>query len=163
MKGSVNTQADWLSQQTIQEVEWSLHRSLFKFITSHFRCPIVDLFTSSQNNQLDRFFTRYFHPKVEATDALMLPWPQGLLYAFPPVPILHKVLRKIRDLKAEVLLVAPYWPRCPWFSALQEMAIAPPLTLPTSNNMLIQGPLFHPRPGWFHLTMWRLRGTNSYH
>lgn len=32
---------------------------------------------------------------------------------------------------------------------MQDMSEAPPLTLLISKEMLMQGPLFHPQPGWF--------------
>lgn len=44
-------------------------------------------------------------------------------------------------------MVTSLWPQWPWFSALQEMVVAPPQTLPTSLDLLQQGPCVTPSPG----------------
>nr|XP_056713104.1 RNA-binding protein 33 [Euleptes europaea] len=113
IKGALNVEADWLSRQQVNEGEWSLDQDSFRLITQKFGLPEVDLFTSSDNSKLPRFFSRFFHPDAERIDALLSPWPRTLLYAFPPLPIIPKVLRKIQMEKANVLLVAPFWPRRP--------------------------------------------------
>lgn len=49
------------------------------------------------------------------TDARRHPWLQGLLYAFPPIQLIPFLLKRIRSLSTEVVLVTPHWPRCLWF------------------------------------------------
>lgn len=159
IRGLSDSPADWLSRQCIQEGEWSLSKDLFHLIMVHFGIPVVDLFASHSNNQVERFYSRYFHPRVEKMDDLTASWPQGLLYAFPPIPLLPRLLHRIKVLKAQVLVVAPFWPRRPWFSVLQNMSIATSLTLLVSKEMLTQGPLLHPCPAWYCLTLWRLSGA----
>lgn len=113
---------------------------------------------SPTNYQVPRYFTRYYHQGAEATDALMSPWPQGLLYVFPPIPLIPKVLRKVRLLKAVIILVAPRWPRHPWFFMLQSMSVRTPLDLPLFPDILTQGQIWHPEPERLHLTAWKLKG-----
>lgn len=72
-----------------------LNHNVFAILTDRFGNPEVDLFATHQNSQLPRFFTTYHHPQAEGFDALTSHWPQGLLYAFPPIPLLPKVLRKL--------------------------------------------------------------------
>lgn len=70
IKGSINVQVDWLSRKTIQEGDWSLRKDLFQLITFHLDLLLMDLFASPCNHQLSQYFTRFFHPKVAAADAL---------------------------------------------------------------------------------------------
>lgn len=151
-----NTVADWLSRQQIAPGELTLHPDIFTLLTDHFGIPIVDLFATYQNRQLPRFFVRYFHPKAESFDALTSRWPKGLLYAFPPIPLISKVLRLVRQHKAQVILVAPWWLRRPWFSTIQQLSQETPLHLPTWHNLLHQGPVTHPEPHCLQLTGWKL-------
>lgn len=77
-------------------------------------------------------------------DELTSLWPAGLLYAFPPIPLLPKVVRRIRQQRALVILVAPWWLRRLWFSALHAMSVQDPLHLEPLEDLLHQGPVLHP-------------------
>lgn len=49
---------------------------------------------------------------AEATDALVAPWDQyNLLYAFPLLPLILHLLRRVEAERIPVILVAPDWPR----------------------------------------------------
>lgn len=87
-----NATADWLSREVISPREWMLHTDIFGLLTDHFGVPEVDLFATYQNRQVPRFYVRYFHPRAEGLDALTSQWPQGLMYAFPLIPLIPKVL-----------------------------------------------------------------------
>lgn len=50
-----NIQADWLSWQMINHVEWHLHPSIFQRILEQFSLLKVDLFAMQQNAQLPAF------------------------------------------------------------------------------------------------------------
>ncbi|XP_070591368.1 CUE domain-containing protein 1 isoform X2 [Erythrolamprus reginae] len=158
--GVSNIKADWLSRATLDPSEWRLDPELFKQLTQRFGVPLVDLFATSQNAQLERFFTRFPDPRAEGTNALWAPWPPGLLYAFPPVNLVPRVVEKILQEKAEVLLIAPYWPRRPWFADLVALSVSPPWRIPDRSVSLSQGNLHHPDPQWLHLTGWHLKGTD---
>ncbi|XP_058025462.1 uncharacterized protein LOC131191375 [Ahaetulla prasina] len=86
ISGVTNIMADSLSRNTIDQSEWALVPSLFNDLSARFGLPQVDLFSSTYNHQLPQYFTRFPSRGVEAVDALRSPWPQGLLYAFPPLP-----------------------------------------------------------------------------
>lgn len=81
-----------------------------------FRTPVIDLFASPSNAQLPRFISHYLCPLAEDHNALRCHCPPDLLYAFPPIPLIPRVVWKMIILKAKLLLVAPNWPRCPWFA-----------------------------------------------
>lgn len=158
LAGLENEEADWLSRQRLTESEWQLNPAVFQEIVTRFGPPVVDLFASSANTQLRRFYSRGRQEGAEAVDALQSPWPPGLLYAFPPVALIQRVINRVRALAAEVVLVAPRWPRRPWFPELLNLSTRPPWTLPIREDLLLQGPTRHPDPQMFQLTAWRLSG-----
>lgn len=160
IRGRDNLGADWLSRQDILAGGWALNRDVFKEIVNSLGNPKVDLFASAHNCQLPRFFSRYHHPQAEGMNALTSPWPSGLLYAFPPIRLFPKVIRKIRQQRVRLILVAPWWPRRPWFLSLHVMSVRDPIRLPQSGNLLHQGPVLHPHPRKLQLTTWLLNGDN---
>lgn len=161
ISGVDNTQADWLSRSTVDPGEWHLHPQLFGELSQRFGLPEVDMFASHLNAQLPRFVSRFPSPGAEQTNALRCRWPRTLLYAFPPLPLIPQVIRKIVEEEAEVILVAPFWPRRPWFADLRELSVQPPWRIPDLKISLSQGPLSHPDPAWMQLAGWRLSGRGS--
>lgn len=159
ISGVNNRQADFLSRSTIDHSEWRLHPRLFREITHRFGLPVVDLFASPKNAQLPRFFSRYPSQGAEAADALRSPWPAGLLYAFPPLPLIPAAIRKLLQERAEVLFVAPHWPRRPWFADLVSLALSPPWQIPSDRIVLTQGDIRHPDPQWLQLAVWHLNAS----
>lgn len=140
--------------------EWHLLPAIFREVTLRFGTPAVDLFASSDKHQTSRFFSRFTSLGAEGMDALQSPWPLGLLYAFPPLAIISKVVRKLLDEEAKVILIAPHWPCRPWFVDLVALLVAPPWRLPPDEQVLSQGLLLHPDIGWLKLTAWRLSGRS---
>lgn len=59
----------------------------------------------------------------------------GFLYAFSPIPLLPRVLRKIRNDKAQVILVASDWARSVWYLKLLGLRICPPTRLPLREDL----------------------------
>ncbi|XP_058020134.1 uncharacterized protein LOC131188700 isoform X1 [Ahaetulla prasina] len=156
--GIDNVRADWLSRAPLDPAEWRLDPELFKEIVRRFGQPVIDLFASPANHQLPRYFSRSPAPGAEGVNALRLPWPRGLLYAFPPMAILPRVIGRILQTRAQVILVAPYWPRRPWFVDLVRLSVAAPWRIPPDRVSLSQGPVHHLGPQWLHLTAWLLSG-----
>lgn len=104
----------------------SSRRDIFQQLQRRYGCPRVDLFASR-----DKFFC------VSAglflawrTDALLFRWPGDLLYAFPPISIIARVLHKIREDQAWVLSFLAGWVRCPWYPLSMNLAIQPHLEIP---------------------------------
>ena len=83
-------------------------------------------------------------------DAFMIPWDRGLLYMFPPIP-------RALQMKAEAILIAPWWPRQPWFSLLLQTAVDK-VKLPLVPHLITQdsGSIFHPDVDSLQLTAWRI-------
>lgn len=111
------------------------------------------------NHQTSRFFTHFPTPGVEGVDALRSPWPSGLMYIFPPLVIISKVIRKLLLEKAELIVVAPHWPRHPWFADLLALSVVPQWRLPQDPWTLSQGDLLHPDIDLLQLTALQLSGN----
>ena len=155
--GVDNLQADFLSRQTLSPGEWSLHPQIFQVICQRWGMPDVDVMASRFNKKLDRFMSRTRDPMACGADALVCPWHQfKLLYAFPPLQLLPRLLRRIRVEHKPVILVAPAWPRRAWYSLILKMAVGDPWTLPLRPDLLSQGPILHPALRRLNLTAWRL-------
>ncbi|KAK9400751.1 hypothetical protein NXF25_011465 [Crotalus adamanteus] len=158
ISGETNTQADSLSRAKVDQAEWRLDPALFEEISRRFGQSHLDLFATPKNTQLPRFFSRFPTPGSEGTDALRCQWPVQLLYAFPPLPLIPATIRKLILEGAEVILIAPHWPRRPWFADLVDLSISPPWRIPPDRVILSQGKLLHPDPQWLQLAAWHLSG-----
>lgn len=99
--GSTNLQADWPNRTDIDPAEGQLHLDLFHQIVLHFGQPKMDLFATLNNTQVPRFLSRYWSPMAEGINTLRCKWPQGFLYAFPPIPLIPRVIQKILEERAE--------------------------------------------------------------
>ena len=84
--------------------EWTLNKSVFRAVVNELGEPGLDLFATGLNNQLPVYVSPCPDPQALALDALSLDWNTlPLAYAFPPMPILPKVLQKIRDSTVTVI------------------------------------------------------------
>nr|KAG5708402.1 hypothetical protein BaRGS_026129 [Batillaria attramentaria] len=66
-----------------------------------------DLFATRFNAKLARFVSPIPDPQALALDALAFDWTAQDLYAFPPFPLVAKVLNRLRSLQCEMTLIVP--------------------------------------------------------
>ena len=156
--GQQNLVADFLSRGKFLPSEWSLHPSVFLQIRQVHPLLAVDLFASSLAHLLPCYCARTDDPDAWALDAFSIPWSDFLGYAFPPFALLPRVLEKVASDRASLLLIAPFWPKRPWFPWLLSLLAGQPRSLPVFPGLLRQ-PISltqHPNPGVLHLTLWPL-------
>ncbi|XP_038046762.1 uncharacterized protein LOC119720969 [Patiria miniata] len=132
--GAENDIADSLSRGKVVPTEWSLNRRIVHQIFSILGRPHIDLFASAVNTQLPVFCSRAHHPHAWASDALSIDWTNMFAFAFPPISILTKVIGKLERDRCKILLIAPFWPRQPWFSATGEAPSGLPTNPPRSSR-----------------------------
>ncbi len=108
--GKMNQGADMLSRNNVSSEEWTLHPLAVQRIWEVFGRARIDLFASEDKI----YFTR-------STDALAHEWPSLPLYAFPPIALLPQVLRRVREQRHRLLLIAPLWRNQPWVSELFQL------------------------------------------
>lgn len=140
LAGMNNQEADWLSCRNIVEGDWSLHLQVFDQIVRSFGRPEINLFTSRENAQVPAFLSRTPDPLALETNARLLPWPQTLLYAFPPFPLIQVVLQRVRKFKVNLFLVVLDWPCRPWYPSIVNLMAGPLLRLPNRLDVLRQEP-----------------------
>ena len=100
-------------------------------------------------------------PDPEATEvnALSLSWNKwNRIYLFPPPIVLPEVIDHLEDFTGQGILIAPYWPKAPWFIPLLEKDPYP-VPLPVSCRLwqgISRGIVYHEYPNVFKLHAWKL-------
>ena len=155
--GILNKGADLLSRGKCHYAEWSLHDAVATQLWDRFGQPLVDLFASEENAKCPRFFSMTGQGSL-GLDALAHDWPEGLLYAFPPLSLIPPVLERVRTQGLSVILIAPGWGS--WRSEITPLLYDRPWKLPLRRDLLTQagGEIFHPRPGDLDLWAWPVSG-----
>ena len=59
----------------------------------------------------------------------------------------------------QILLVAPWWPRRPWFNTILGLLYDYPRRLLLRRDLLTKRGRLHADPGMFHLYVWPLSGN----
>ncbi|KAJ1176911.1 hypothetical protein NDU88_002178 [Pleurodeles waltl] len=159
--GVLNVRADGLSRHFSIDHEWRLHPDLVLHIFGMWGTPQVDLFATQENAHCPLFCSLQYPLLGALGDAFQMSWRGQLLYAFPPIPLIPRVLRKVRQDQAQVILVAPDWPRRVWYTDLLQLSQCPPLRLPLRADLLSQsqGQVLQPHLQNLHLHAWRLNGA----
>ena len=88
--GADNVLTDYLSQNVADPMEWSLDRKLVRSLFEIWGRPQIDLFLSASNTHLPLWYSWSYHPEAITPNALLQPWTG--LYAFPPFPLLARML-----------------------------------------------------------------------
>ena len=155
--GLLNTGADLLSRGPLRYHDWSLHQGVTAQIWERFGTPVADLFASEENKKCQLFFSLR-GPSTLGTDAMAHCWPQGLLYAFPPLDLIPLVLARVRAQGSTVLLVAPAWGS--WRQEISPLLYDQPWQLPLWRDLLSQAghEIFHHRPQDLDLWVWPVKG-----
>lgn len=162
IKGCDNVVADHESRVRNFDSEWKLDPLVFRKICRLFFLPASDLFATRINTQLSRFVSWKPDPDAYHTNAFTLSWTEGLNYAFPPFSIIGRVLKKIQEDKATLLVVLPLWPTQPWFPTALQLLVAEPVLLPRECVFLPQSPaLVHPMGDRLRLAAMVLSGDLS--
>lgn len=106
--GVSNTIADELSRSKADSSDWKLDVQTFNQIHSIWPTNL-DLFASGWNKQLPKFVSWKPQPAAWGLNAFSIDWNSHRAYLFPPFSLVGRCLKKIRDEKADVVLVAPVW------------------------------------------------------
>ena len=164
--GKMNIVADSLSRSNqVIQTEWTLVHSALEPVWRTWHRPMVDLFATRFNFRLPLYFSPVPDPQALGQDALAHSWRSLIGYAFPPLALLSKVIRKARMEQASLILIAPYWPYQPWFPDLLELSHTPPLKLAVHPNGLVQprSGIPHGNPAFLNLHAWLLCGVSCSH
>ena len=123
----------------------------------------VDLFTSRLHHQVPKYVSRYPDPGALAVHAFVLDWSKWTSPIHPPIVLLPRILRKIKEDQATtVILIAPNWTGQPCFPELIQMLVDRPLLLPQRQSLLLlpfPRTAYHPPFRSLYLAVWSLSGT----
>ncbi|KYQ52282.1 hypothetical protein ALC60_08607 [Trachymyrmex zeteki] len=75
-----------------------------------------------------------------------------VFYAFPPIILLPRVLRKLYDDEATGVLVVPWWPSQPWFPMFHRLLISDLVWFAPSQSLL-SSPCRPYHPEWKNLSL----------
>ena len=165
--GKLNQQADEASRNFNDRTEWTLQEEIFSSICKKFGKPSVDLFASRLNHKVQRYCSWEPDPQAIFIDSLMYDWGQEkLCYAFPPFSIIHKVVQKMIQDQAKLILIVPAWATQPWFTLLMHCTSEEVMTIEICNDEIFlpfrtpQGPTEHPLAGRLKLIAVRCSGQH---
>ncbi len=97
-----------VNKKHLLDCEVQLNPETFKWLSQQGPfSPSVDWFATSANNKLALFYSWRSDPAAEGIDAFDFDWGQEYGYIFPPFILIPRILRKIIEDRAEVILIHP--------------------------------------------------------
>ena len=159
LPGHLNVLADHLSRRDqILKTEWSLNPAVARRVFRVWGSTHVDLFALECNTKLATYMSPIPEPEAWKVDSLVQSWEGLYAYAYSPTALIRQTLNKLILHRAELILIAPLWPKQEWFPDLLQLSIAFPLVLPPTAKLLKQSfsHHFHQRPRILNLHAWRL-------
>ena len=144
--GDLNAEADSASRLFSEDLEWSLHPTIFSELQSTIWSPDIDLFASRLNFKVEKYVSWHPDPGAYAFDAFSLSWSNMGCYIFPPFSLISRILAKVRRDKAVAILIAPVWPTQGWYPVLLHSLVQLPVLLPQWEDLLVRphNQEFHP-------------------
>ena len=133
LPGAHNVTMDALSQlDSPSPMEWHLLLGTFNSLFSAFWTPLMDMFVTTENKVTPIYVSPYPADRAWAVDTLPISWDDlGLIYAFPPAPIVPKTLERIKTYQRMiVILILSQHPSQPWHPLLLQLSVQPRIPLP---------------------------------
>lgn len=162
--GTSNVVADKKSREFEDNLEWKLDSKVFDKLCQLWLKPDIDLFASRLNCQVNCYCSWKPDPSCLFVDAFSIDWSRfSFNYLFPPFSVLNRCICKMREDRAQGLIIAPLWTTQTWFPRLMELLIDIPIILP-NNKDLLQLPhcqLTHPLSKTLLLIACRVSGLRS--
>jgi hypothetical protein len=136
---------------------------VFRAFSARWGLPIIDLFASNASKQTQRFFSWDASDKPEGIDALSQRWDFSLAYAFPPIALLKRVVKKLETSKGTFILVSPLWEAQMWLASLLMLKVLEVRRLPFMDNLMTDMTTGKPPPILhnLHLVAWRISGGST--
>ena len=161
LPGESNVLADLLSRRgQVLGTEWAIHPQVARSLLRVWGNPSINLFATCLNAKLLLYCSLVPDPQAVFEDAFRHPWDDLDLYAFPPFPLVGRVIARVQESSLVAMtLVAPLWPEKEWFADLLLLLTQPPLALPCWDRLLRQPhcSLFHRGVHALNLHSWTLK------
>ena len=107
--GKLNTVADKESRSNHIDTEWMLQAKFLNLALEHL-CfkPEIDLFATNINAQFGKYAAFRPDPGAMYIDAFSIEWFDLKFCAFPPISVIPRVLAKVKQDRAEGIIVVPF-------------------------------------------------------
>ena len=136
--GKLNTFADKESRSNHVDTEWMLQTNVLNLALEHLSFKReIDLLATNINTQFGKYAA--FRPDSGAMyiDAFSIDWSDLKFYAFPPIPVIPRVLSKVKQDSAEGIIVVPFWPTQVWYPAMLKMLVSTTVLLNSRKSPLV--------------------------
>ena len=98
LPGESNVLADVISRRgQVVGTEWSLHPQVARALLRAWGNPSIDLFATCLNAKLPLYCSLVPDPQAVFEDAFRHPWDDLDLYAFPPFPLVGRVIARVQE------------------------------------------------------------------
>jgi len=110
-----------LEEVTRASGNW-VHKCLGKYARVR-GTPDINLFASRVSNQVPGYFSYREDLFSRGQDAFQQSWKYLCNYAFPPFAVIGRVLKKLEEQNAHLLLVNPAWQSQAWYPRLPQLSV----------------------------------------
>ena len=100
--------------------DWETTTELLLTLNKKWGPFTVDRFADNNNKKVTRFNSKFYCPNTENVNAFSVSWMGENNFLVPPVNLIPKVLKHIRESKAEGTLVVPYWPSASFWPLISK-------------------------------------------
>jgi hypothetical protein len=99
----------------------------------------------------------------EAVDTLSQRWDLPLVYAFPTIAFLKRVVKYLETLRGTLILVSPLWEAQTWLALLLTLKVLEVRHLPFLEDLVTDLMMGKPSPILhnLHLVAWRISGGST--
>ena len=99
--------------------------------------PEIDLFATNINASFEKYAT--FRPNLRTmyTDPFSIDWYDLEFYAFPPISVIPRVLLKVKQDRAEGIVVFLFSLTQVWYQAMLKILISTPILLNYRKSLLV--------------------------
>jgi hypothetical protein len=137
LPGKMNNIADWESRVRWDRNDWKLNPMVFEALNRIWGPLTLDLFATRNNRQVKSFYSWRPDPEALGTDAFNQIWPTVGAYANPPWILINRVLGKVKQDKARIVIITPLWKGQSWFGEILQMTVATPMILPHTEDLFL--------------------------
>ena len=126
-----------MSRELNDQTEWMLNPAVFIQIIETLKFfPMIDIFASHLNHQLDKYISWLPDPSSVSVDAISISWSNINFYAYPPFSMIGVAITKIVQDHATGIMINPYWTTQYCYPTMMNLLVKEPIILPQTKNLI---------------------------
>ena len=129
--GKHNILADLASRKFQYFAEWVIEPKIFDYVIRQFGRSEIDMFASRLTKQIPIYASWLPDPESSFIDAFTINWNNIFIYVFPLFSIIWRMLQNIHEECKTAIVIALLWTTQSWFTRIMELAISPPIIIPS--------------------------------